>query len=343
MSWEWDKDSLTFKLVEDKDKNDKNVVLEVEVENGEEIENVEGIEGEQVVKEEGNPPKTKNKTKLLLRLLKVNIIMSAIFIIGIVALPGCLVNRAEGMINNIGTVTFDINGYWDSENKIKTVEKAYAELEPKLQNKVSNYEVLINAREQYESLRVETITELAENFIKLIDDLPKGEDIEADSFNSLAEIIDAEYAYERLNQEVKDKITNYDALVQARNDYDWITNERSRIASEEKAERDRIASEEKAEREARTIDGKFYIVEEAHVVNSNYTRSIVGVLRNDSSRNYSYAQVKFTIYDSSGENIIGTALDNILDWPSGGNWKYSAMILEDGYIRYYTKPVVSVR
>ncbi len=57
-----------------------------------------------------------------------------------------------------------------------------------------------------------------------------------------------------------------------------------------------------------------------------YTANITGVLKNTSSRNWSYCQVEFVIYDSNNYNL-GTALANINNLRSGDSWKFKATLL----------------
>ncbi len=62
---------------------------------------------------------------------------------------------------------------------------------------------------------------------------------------------------------------------------------------------------------------------------------IRGTLKNNKSRDLSYAQVTFNLYDADG-NQIGTAFDNINNWEAGGTWKFKAMgIGEDGEVASY--------
>lgn len=57
-----------------------------------------------------------------------------------------------------------------------------------------------------------------------------------------------------------------------------------------------------------------------------YSASIKGVLKNTSSRNWSYCQVEFAIYDSNDYNL-GTALANINNLRSGDSWSFEASLL----------------
>lgn len=56
-------------------------------------------------------------------------------------------------------------------------------------------------------------------------------------------------------------------------------------------------------------------------------KKIVGTIKNISDKTYSYVTIKFTIYDSSG-NQLGTATDSIDNFKSGNTWKFEASSLE---------------
>lgn len=62
---------------------------------------------------------------------------------------------------------------------------------------------------------------------------------------------------------------------------------------------------------------------------SNYgNRHIVGTVKNNTDKEYKYAQISFSLYDSSGAQI-GTAWANISNLEAGGIWKFEAIILKE--------------
>lgn len=65
----------------------------------------------------------------------------------------------------------------------------------------------------------------------------------------------------------------------------------------------------------------------------SFTGYVVGKVKNNTSREYGYAQITFNLYDSEG-NQIGTAMDNITNLKAGGTWAYKAMALAEGAARY---------
>jgi hypothetical protein len=61
----------------------------------------------------------------------------------------------------------------------------------------------------------------------------------------------------------------------------------------------------------------------------DYGWSIVGHVRNNATRTYSYAQISFSLYDKAG-NQVGSAFANINNLESGGTWKFEALVAENG-------------
>ena len=57
---------------------------------------------------------------------------------------------------------------------------------------------------------------------------------------------------------------------------------------------------------------------------SSHAFTVTGTIRNNSSRNYSYVQVLFDVYDSSG-NLVGNALGNINNLGPLETWRFKAV------------------
>jgi hypothetical protein len=55
---------------------------------------------------------------------------------------------------------------------------------------------------------------------------------------------------------------------------------------------------------------------------------IVGTVKNQSSKEYSYVQISLSLYDTDGA-VIGTAFDNVGGIDPYGTWKFKALCLED--------------
>ena len=71
------------------------------------------------------------------------------------------------------------------------------------------------------------------------------------------------------------------------------------------------------------------LVGETTSENNGYAIYINGSIKNNSKKNYSYAQVTFGIYDDNGAKI-GTALDNVTNLGAGETWTFKAMSIEAG-------------
>jgi tetratricopeptide (TPR) repeat protein len=63
------------------------------------------------------------------------------------------------------------------------------------------------------------------------------------------------------------------------------------------------------------------------------TRSISGIVRNNSDHSYSYVQVTVPLYDSGG-NLVESAMDNVNNLNAGGTWKFNAIVLTEGELTF---------
>jgi hypothetical protein len=57
-------------------------------------------------------------------------------------------------------------------------------------------------------------------------------------------------------------------------------------------------------------------------------RYLVGRVKNNSSRDYSYVQISINLYDK-GKALVGSTMTNVNDLGSGEIWKFKAMVSED--------------
>ena len=64
-----------------------------------------------------------------------------------------------------------------------------------------------------------------------------------------------------------------------------------------------------------------------------YDVEVNGTIKNNTSRDYSYVSVTFSIYDAQGNNL-GTVIDNMNNLGAGETWRFSASLLYTD-----TKPV----
>ena len=73
-------------------------------------------------------------------------------------------------------------------------------------------------------------------------------------------------------------------------------------------------------------------------ISDSYSRYIVGKVRNNTDRTYSYVQVSFNLYDNSGAQV-GSTLDNINNLEPNGIWKFKAIIIGDNVASFKFKDV----
>ena len=62
------------------------------------------------------------------------------------------------------------------------------------------------------------------------------------------------------------------------------------------------------------------------------SRSLVGTVKNHTSKTYSYVQVQFNLYDKSGAQV-GSALANVTNLGPNGTWKFEAEVLYDNAVK----------
>jgi len=65
---------------------------------------------------------------------------------------------------------------------------------------------------------------------------------------------------------------------------------------------------------------------------------IVGKVKNNGSKEFSYVQVTFNLYDASGAQI-GSAMANVNNLEPQGIWKFSAACLEDNFKTFKFKDI----
>ena len=116
------------------------------------------------------------------------------------------IEDVNSKISAIGTVTLD------SEKKITEAREAYDKLSDTDKSKVTGYEKLTVAEEDYEKLVVN-------NCIELIDSIGQV------SLSSKKSIDNAQKVYDSLSKEAKDKVTNYSTLTSASSKYKQLEKE----------------------------------------------------------------------------------------------------------------------
>lgn len=71
------------------------------------------------------------------------------------------------------------------------------------------------------------------------------------------------------------------------------------------------------------------------------TPGVCGIVKNNSSRFLSYAQININLYDQR-HNLIGTAMDNINNIPVNGTWQFIAVPLRYPTPIFYSYEIISV-
>lgn len=69
-------------------------------------------------------------------------------------------------------------------------------------------------------------------------------------------------------------------------------------------------------------------VVEHSVQKETYSTNIVGVVKNNTSKQYTYVQVEINLYDDSGAQV-GSTLANANNLEPNGTWKFKAITLEE--------------
>lgn len=75
-------------------------------------------------------------------------------------------------------------------------------------------------------------------------------------------------------------------------------------------------------------EADFIFIEGPVAVPGDFSNQIVGVVKNNTNKDYDYLQISFTLYDEMG-NVVDTAFANINNIKSGGTWKFEAMYFDN--------------
>lgn len=121
-------------------------------------------------------------------------------------LVNLMLENAAAKISAIGTVTLD------SEEKIKEARNAYDSVPNSDKSKVNNYDELLAAEDKYIELSIA-------NCITLINGIGQI------TLDSKSDIDSAKQAYDSLSKESKEKVTNYDVLINAAIVYEELKKE----------------------------------------------------------------------------------------------------------------------
>ena len=86
------------------------------------------------------------------------------------------------------------------------------------------------------------------------------------------------------------------------------------------------------------IKGGLEVVDFDWKVDEFGNKYLVGTVKNNSDKQYSYVQVEFNLYDESGAQI-GTTFANVNNLEAHGTWKFEAIVTEDKATRAKLKGV----
>lgn len=70
------------------------------------------------------------------------------------------------------------------------------------------------------------------------------------------------------------------------------------------------------------------------------TQTITGILKNNSSKQYSYVQLEFNLYDGAGIQV-GSTIANVNNLEPGASWKFNAPILDSEAVSAKLKGITS--
>lgn len=109
--------------------------------------------------------------------------------------------------------------------------------------------------------------------------------------------------------------------------------------AKKKAEAEAKEKEEEAKKKAQeqAKKPKLEVLEDS-TESDGYNSYIVGVVQNNTDKDYSYVQVEINLYDKDGVQV-GSTLDNTNNLEGGGKWKFKAIILDDDVASYKIKGV----
>ena len=77
---------------------------------------------------------------------------------------------------------------------------------------------------------------------------------------------------------------------------------------------------------------------ESKKMNKDSLRYVVGKIKNNSNKQYSYVQVEINLYDNN-DNQVGSTLANVNNLEPGGTWKFEALIFEEKATKYKIKEI----
>jgi len=72
---------------------------------------------------------------------------------------------------------------------------------------------------------------------------------------------------------------------------------------------------------------------DARASSGEYSRYIVGTVKNSCNKQFSYVQISFNLYDAKA-NQVGSTFANVNNLEPYGTWRFKALIMEDSATRF---------
>lgn len=86
-----------------------------------------------------------------------------------------------------------------------------------------------------------------------------------------------------------------------------------------------------------TQQEKFSVIEHS-TKNDEYWTYIIGTIKNNTNKNYSYVQIEINLYDADG-NLVDSTFDNVNNLEANGTWKFEAMATNE-FTTYKIKDII---
>jgi hypothetical protein len=97
------------------------------------------------------------------------------------------------------------------------------------------------------------------------------------------------------------------------------------MSKKEQTSQNKEATTPKVNEETKTQESPKLTLENYDFITKEYgNKFVVGTVKNNTNKEYKYAQISFALFDSSGAQV-GTSWANITNLESGGTWKFEAL------------------
>lgn len=104
---------------------------------------------------------------------------------------------------------------------------------------------------------------------------------------------------------------------------------------EETIPEDKGENDKKEDKETKKLE-----LVKAEKRDKGYVKHIVGTLKNNTDRTYSYVRVTFNLYNESGAQV-GTAVDSVRNLEAGGTWKFETFTLGKDFATFEVSDITA--